>query len=164
MNSSEFKALLKASYSKKIEDIGDWKIDHSLSGQRAKVYVNSKTGHVACVHRGTQGASDWVTDLGLLMGFKNNARFKHAERIQQEAQNKYGKIHYTLGHSLGASIAEKVGKNSKKILTYNKPIIPIDILKTLPDTQHDVRVARDPVSILTGYQSGNAVNTIESNS
>ena len=40
MNSSDFKKLLQASYSGKIEDVGNWIIDHTLSGQRAQVYQN----------------------------------------------------------------------------------------------------------------------------
>ena len=165
MNSSDFKKLLQASYSGKIEDVGNWVIDHTLSGQRAQVYQNSKTNKIVIVHRGTASIQDWVTDARMALGDTSGERFLHAERIQRAAEKKYGHVDFTLGHSLGASIAEKVGKKSNRILTYNKPVLPSEIIKTIPKNQHDIRTFGDAISTLTGWQkSGNPVTTIASDS
>ena len=43
INSNHLKDLLKSTYSKKKEDIGDYKVDKKLSGLRAKVYTNKQT-------------------------------------------------------------------------------------------------------------------------
>ena len=164
MNSLDFKKLLQGSYSGKIEDVGDWKIDHSLSGQRAQVYENSKTHKIVIVHRGTASIQDWVTDARMALGDTSGERFKHAERIQRAAEKKYGHVDFTLGHSLGASIAEKLGQKSGKVITYNKPVLPSEIIKTIPKNQHDIRTLGDAVSTLTGWQGGNPVTTIASDS
>ena len=42
----DLKNLLNASYETTPQDVGDWKVDKSLSGQRVQVYQNDKTGQV----------------------------------------------------------------------------------------------------------------------
>jgi len=157
--------LLAASYDKKIHDVGDFKIDRQLSGQRAQVYYNPKTGQAVVVHRGTAGMHDWITDARMLFGDKKSKRFKHGEKVQKEAEQKYGKnIVTTIGHSLGSSIAERVGQDSHEVLTLNKPVTPKDLIKgkEVSDKQYDVRTAYDPVSILRPHQGGKEEQTIES--
>jgi hypothetical protein len=157
--------LLAASYDKKIHDVGDFKIDRQLSGQRAQVYYNPKTGQAVVVHRGTAGMHDWITDARMLFGDKKSKRFKHGEKVQKEAEQKYGKnIVTTIGHSLGSSIAERVGQDSHEVLTLNKPVTPKDLIKgkKVSDKQYDVRTAYDPVSILRPHQGGKEEQTIES--
>lgn len=157
--------LLDASYDKKIHDVGDFKIDRQLSGQRAQVYYNPKTGQAVVVHRGTAGMHDWITDARMLFGDKKSKRFKHGEKVQKEAEQKYGKnIVTTIGHSLGSSIAERVGQDSHEVLTLNKPVTPKDLIKgkKVSDKQYDVRTAYDPVSILRPHQGGKEEQTIES--
>ena len=44
INSNHLKDLLQSTYSKKKQDIGDYKIDQKLSGLRAKVFTNKETG------------------------------------------------------------------------------------------------------------------------
>ena len=87
MKSADMKKLLKQSYAKKIEDVGEWKVDPTLSGQRVQVYKH-KDGKTAVVHRGTQGSEDLLTDARLLVGNTSGKRFKHAEKIQKEAKEK----------------------------------------------------------------------------
>jgi hypothetical protein len=46
----------------------------------------------------------------LSVGLLNNTKcYKHANKIQKQAENKYD-VTNTIGHSLGAGIAEEVGK------------------------------------------------------
>ena len=46
IQSDDLQEILKKSYDSKPSDHGDYKIDHSLSGTRAQVYTNDKTGKV----------------------------------------------------------------------------------------------------------------------
>lgn len=146
------------------KEINGFERDDELSGNRAQVYRNPKSGKVIVAHRGTKDLSDVVTDVGLAVGYRGGRRFKHGERVQKQAEAKYGSENVTtIGHSLGSSIAEKVGKNSRKIITANKPVVPTDILfgKTPPKNQTDIRTSFDPVSILRPLQKGK-VRTIKS--
>jgi len=154
------KNLLINSY--KMPQVQDKKInnyfrDDSLSGQRAQVYYNP-TGKAYLIHRGTNTIQDVGTDAQLLFGFKNNARFKHGREIAKEAKEKYGQDNITsIGHSLGASIAERHGKkHSSQIITVNKPTLPLDIInkKRVPDNQYDIKNRNDPISLLKRYELG----------
>lgn len=71
-------------------EIGDFVKDRKLSGQRGQVYHNPKTGQTVVVHRGSSGIHDWGNNLKMALGFnmKNTNRFKHAKKIQDEAQKK----------------------------------------------------------------------------
>jgi len=155
LNPDVMKNLLKQSYEKGLKDYEDFKIDKSLSGARTQVYFNSLSGQAVVVHRGSQGIKDWVVnDAGLLVGYRGE-RFTHAKEIQKKAEKKYGKENVTtLGHSLGSKIAEEVGKDSKEVITLNKPTTPIDLVtgKKVPANQFDIRTTNDVVSILRPYQ------------
>lgn len=145
------KNLLKKGYSneKTIRNL-----DYSLSGKRVKVFYNRKNNQAVVVHRGTHSLTDWVkTDIPLLFGYENGNRFKHAEKIQKKAEEKYGaKNITTIGHSLGGRIAEKVGKRSKEVITYNKAATPTSIKETTPHNQIDIKTTLDPISYLSNYQ------------
>jgi hypothetical protein len=94
--------------------------DDTLSGQRSQVYVDPLTNNAVVVHRGTQVFKDIITDGALSLGLlKSTDRYKHANKIQKEAEKKYN-VTNTLGHSLGAGIAEEVGKKLANITTLNK--------------------------------------------
>jgi hypothetical protein len=163
INANNLQQLLKKSYAKKLDNYGDFIVDKQLSGQRVQVYHNPKTNQTVVSHRGTQGTKDVFTDIGLAMGFKNNKRFKHAEKIQKQAENKYGKNNVsTIGHSLGAAIAEKVGGKSKEIITYNKGATLFD--KPIQNNQTDIRTDRDVISFLKPFNKGKNDTTIKSKS
>jgi hypothetical protein len=168
LSAKTIKDLLNASYSKKQQNIGDYVIDHDLSGQRAQVYHNPITGRVAVVHRGTSSAKDALTDLGMVFGrTKSSKRFKHSKDIQRRAEEKYGPENIsTLGHSLGARIAEEVGSKTGEVITLNKPTLPIDLVKgkKVSDKQYDIRTTYDPVSVLRPAQRGDQYTTIQSES
>jgi hypothetical protein len=152
------KNLLENSYKKpeaQKREINGFFRDDSLSGQRAQVYHNPDTGKTYVTHRGTSSIQDVGTDIKLLFGNKTGERFKYAKDIQKKAEEKYGKENITTaGHSLGASIAERLGKKSANVVTFNKPVVPSDIFKKIPKTQLDVKTRNDPVSILRRFQRG----------
>jgi hypothetical protein len=163
----DIKYLLLSSYDNKLNDVLPWIIDKSLSTNETQVYTNNSTPQVIVVHRGTKGMKDIITDTKLLFGFKNNNRFNDARKIQQQAENKYGSKNIsTIGHSLGAAIAEDIGRNSKEIITLNKPTLPLDILlkKKVGFNQYDIRTKKDPISILKPLQQDNKDVIIDSTS
>lgn len=152
--------LLKKSYEKKPSSFNDYQIDKSLSGERVQVYYNPALRQAVVVHRGSAGAKDWlVNDAGLMVGYRGN-RFSHAQDIQNKAEKKYGaKNVTTLGHSLGAKVAEEVGQNSKEIITLNKPTVD---MKPVSSKQYDIRTGSDLVSGFSGIATSNNKTTIPS--
>ena len=92
-----------------------------------------------------------ATDLYYALGgnVKNTNRFKHAQKVQKEAEKKYGvDSTTTLGHSLGGKIASSVGQDSKQIITYNKAVNPYDAFKKTSSKEINIRTSLDPVSVL----------------
>lgn len=161
----DFQKLLKESYNPKKENLNDWEIDSSLSGQRAKVFQNKKTGEVAVVHRGTKGIHDWGNDLKYALGqdISKSKRVKHAQDIQRKAEEKYGKENVsTLGHSLGSKIGREVGKDSKEIISLNGAYAPQDLFKPMSDKEFNVRTSLDPVSALLPLKQHKNTFTIPS--
>lgn len=161
------KDFLSSSYDKKPpERIGDFIQDKGLTGQRAQVYHNPKTGQAVVVHRGSASIQDWGNNLKLALGFnmKDTKRFSHAAKIQKQAEEKYGaKNVSTLGHSLGAKIASDVGKDSGEVITLNKPTVGRDLFKENQgknENETNIRTDSDLVSKL----SGNSDFTIPSKS
>ena len=155
---------MQNSYKKdKAPIIDGYKIDDSLSGKRAQVYYNDNDKKSVIVHRGTSGIQDVATDALYLIGIKTK-RFKHGQKIQNKAIEKYGKDNLlTMGHSLGGTIAENVSKGGK-IITLNKPVLLQDINKTIKPNQTDIKTTNDPVSFLRQYQKGNKATNIPSTS
>jgi hypothetical protein len=160
------KNLLENSYKKpqaQAREVNGYFRDDSLSGQRAQVYYNPETKKTIVTHRGTASPQDVLTDVKLLFGNKTNERFKYGKNIQKQAEAKYGAENVTTaGHSLGGSIAERVGKKSEKIITLNKPVTPFDVAYTkVSGKQQDVKTSNDPVSILRRFQKGRRQKVIQ---
>ena len=150
---SVLRDFLKNSYSKKqTQNLDGFKRDDSLSGQRAQVYHNDATNQTYVVHRGTSGLQDVLTDIKLALFpklYMQSTRYKHAKDVQQQAENKYGKENITtLGHSLGAKLASDVGGDTKEIISYNRPILPYEMLNPTKKNETSIRTKLDPVSIL----------------
>lgn len=167
LQGDDLQNLLANSYNEELSDHNDFIVDKELSGRRVQVYHNPQTGQAVTVHRGTQGLKDWGTDLQLALGMKNNKRFKHAEKIQQKANEKYGEQNMTTtGHSLGAYLAEHTGGNSKETITYNKPTTPLDIFnkKKFNKNQFDIRTSKDAVSFLKPFRKNRNDITLKSKS
>ena len=166
LTKKQIKEFLRASYKPKTK-IKHNLYDEHLSGKRVSVYVNPNTGKATVIHRGTASLTDWVkTDLPMAFGYEGGKRFKHAKKIQKAAEKKYGaKNVTTMGHSLGGRIAEKVGKKSHAIITYNKAATPKSIQTATPKKQLDIRTSRDLVSDLSKFQKHKTkMKTIQSKS
>lgn len=137
------------------EDIGDYKMDKELSTEWVRVLHNPNSKHTIVVHRGSSDLYDAWIDMQLGLGYKNNKRFKESERIQKEAEKKYGTANMSVvGSSLGAVLAEDYGKNASEQITSGKPVVPIDLIvgKEPHKTQHDVRTKTDIISFLKPFQ------------
>ena len=138
-------------------DVGDYKIDRQLSHEWVKVYYNSRNNQAVVVHRGSSDLADAWTDTKLFFQQKNNKCFKISEKVQKEAEQKYGAQNVTtVGSSLGGYLAEQYGGDSKEIISMSKPTTLLDVLKgkKKADNQYDIRVDRDPVGILQNFQKG----------
>ena len=149
-----FKNILQNGYKgkKQKKNVDGFERDNELSGQRVQVMHNKETGKTIVSHRGTQGIHDVITDAKLLFKpslYKKSNRYKHAEKIQKEASDKYGnETITTIGHSLGARLASDVGKNSNNVVVQNKPVVPSDVGKKANKNEVHIRTKYDPVSIL----------------
>ncbi len=146
----DLKSLLKHSYKPKPHSFKDYEVDNDLSGKRAQVYKKRGTKEAVVVHRGTKGFQDLVTDVKLLFGanVRETKRYKHAQKIQDQAEAKYGSENVsTVGHSLGADIASKVGRKSKEVINFNKGV---GFGKASPPNPREtnIRTQLDPVSAL----------------
>ena len=142
----DLKTALDKSYSKtKIKTgFGDFQVDPDLTTKESQTYFNPKTGQVLVVHRGTQGLRDVFTDIAYTATGYKGKRFKDANKIQKQAESKYGaKNISTLGHSLGSLVSNDVGSNSKEIINYNKPIIPWSRKR---ENEYNVSTENDPFS------------------
>jgi hypothetical protein len=164
------KSILQNGYAgkKQKSNVEGFTRDESLSGQRAQVYVNPQTGKAIVNHRGTQGFQDVITDAKLLFNpkaYRKSKRYKHAQKIQKEAEAKYGAENLTTtGHSLGARLASDLGKNTSHVVTYNKPVIPSDYGKSANPNETHIRTKYDPVSILAPLLDKTKTQTVKSNS
>ena len=142
----DLKTALDKSYSKtKVKTgFGDFQVDSDLTTKETQTYVNSKTGQVLVVHRGTQGLRDVFTDIAYTATGYKGKRFKDANKIQKQAESKYGAENIsTLGHSLGSLVSSDVGSNSKEIINYNKPIIPWSRKR---ENEYNISTENDPFS------------------
>jgi len=154
----DLKSLLHASYDNKQHQVGDFHLDKELSSKTSKVYVNPKTGQTVVAHRGTSGFSDWLNNAVYAYGGKKayqyTPRYKEAERVQHQAEAKYGKTKVsTIGHSQGGLQSELLGDKSKEIITLNKATRPFS--NTKHTNQTDIRTEKDIVSRLNPFQKKN---------
>jgi hypothetical protein len=150
------KDIIKNSYkdkSKQKSNIGGYERDATLSGNRAQVYHNKDNGKTVVSHTGTNSLRDWMTDFQYATGnLKDTKRYKHAEKIQREAEAKYGRENIsTTGHSLGGKLAQNLGKKTDHIYTVNTPVLPSELLDKRKN-QTDIRSRGDWTSILSPFQ------------
>ena len=150
------KGLLDASYDKNVKNVDGFVQDERLSTKTSKVYVNPETGQAVVAHRGTSGFTDWFNNavyaLGGRRAYKMTGRYKEAEKVQKEAEAKYGKDKVsTIGHSQGGLQAELLGQNSHEIITLNKATRPFE--NTKAENQYDIKSSRDIVSSLNPFQN-----------
>jgi hypothetical protein len=154
----QVKDFIKASYEKKQNNIDGFELDNQISDSKSRVYRNPETGQVVVAHRGTSGFTDWFNNLsyaiGGVKGYKNTQRYKDAEKVQLNAQKKYGKDNITtVGHSQGGLQAELLGKDGMETITLNKATRPFSNNKS--KNQYDIRTENDIVSSLNPFQKNN---------
>ena len=158
------KKALTNSYGKsnKKEGFDGYEPVNRLTDRQAQVYHNPKTGHTIVAHRGTQGIKDVFTDLAYATTGYKSGRFKKAERIQKEAEKQFGSQNVsTVGHSLGSLLSSEVGKNSKEIINYNKPITPFGRRR---DNEYVVKTSNDQFSWFHRPKQDSKNKTIKSKS
>lgn len=154
LQADTFQGLLDASYGEDTIPPG-WKKDKELSTNQNKVFVGPNYQTVVA-HRGTTGTmQDWANNVaygvGGLQAYKLSDRYRKAERVQREAEQKYGDV-ITIGHSQGGLLAQELGRG--EVITLNKATRPGDALQRKPSRQTDVRSNLDVVSVM-GNKRGN---------
>jgi hypothetical protein len=127
-----------------IENINGYIYDPELSHATAKTYYNPETKHAVITHRGTKGIMDWGNNLAYATGLYNYTdRYAQGKKAQEAVEKKYGKENIsTLGHSQGAVLARKLGKNTKEIINLN----PAYLGEVPAKNEYTVRSASDVVS------------------
>lgn len=157
IGAEEIVAFLKNSYlSKKLQatEVFEFEKDAILSGSRTTVYKDKHSPLCVIVHRGTSSVTDVGTDVLAAIGlFRWSRRLHDASIVHKYARRKYGRRNIvTLGHSLGALIAEKLGNQGKYVITYNKPVTLTAMFETLQKQQTDIRAKHDILSTLSSFQ------------
>jgi len=154
---STFKNLLKSSY-KPQDEVDGFIQDKNLSSKTSKVYVNPQTNQTVVAHQGTSGFSDWLNNAVYAVGgqrlYKMTPRYKEAEKVQKEAEKKYGSKNITtIGHSQAGLQAELLGGDTNEIITLNKATRPFSNSKK--ENQYDIRAGSDVVSSFNPFQPKN---------
>lgn len=152
---SHLKGLLNASYDKNVKSVDGFVQDENLSTNTSKVYFNPQTGQAVVAHKGTSGFTDWFNNavyaIGGTKAYKMTPRFKEAERVQHQAEAKYGKDKIsTIGHSQAGLQAELLGQNTHEVITLNKATRPFENTKGI--NQYDIKSSGDVVSSLNPFQ------------
>jgi len=126
------------------ETIGKFHLDEDLSTPTAKVYYNPNNNRAVVTHRGTAGLEDWANNLAYGVGKYNSTdRYNQGRETQHLAEDKYGAQNIsTLGHSQGAVLARKLGKNTKEIINVN----PAYLGETTLPNEYNIRSSGDVVS------------------
>jgi hypothetical protein len=134
-----------------------YRLDKELSNIETIVWA--KDGRPLILHRGSSNVKDFaVSDVLLSLNLSvTDPRIWDAKKLTKEAQEKYGKVAWHMGHSLGGSIAEYVADPLSYVLTYNKGTSPLTIYKSISPRQLDLRTTGDIVSWFSKFQNINAI-------
>lgn len=151
LKADTFRALLESSYDG--GEVAGFVMDKQLSTTTSKVYVRKDRKQIVVAHRGTAGTIDWGNNAFYAIGgdfaYKLTPRYKEAEKVQREAEKKYGaKNITTIGHSQGGLQAQLLGGNTAEIITLNKATRPQEFLfgSSKKKNQYDIRASGDAVS------------------
>lgn len=167
INNKTLHKMIKNGYAddpRETENVDGYILDKSLSGTRAQVYYNPETKHLAINHRGTKGAHDVMTDIGLMFGHKSGKRFEHGKKITDDDLKKYNTDNVTLsGHSLGAKVAKEANRgHGKETIAVNPAFLPEDMLEKQKDNETIIRSSLDPISVLHSWTPfSNEARTID---
>jgi len=104
-----------------------YKLDPSLSSKETKVFYNPLSNKMVYTVAGTNPFSprDIGTDLYLAFagstGLKQTERYKEAQRILNQAREKYPKAKKVLvGHSLGNTVISELARPEEKVYGFGK--------------------------------------------
>ena len=89
-----------------------YKLDKDLSTKRSKVFVNPE-GKTVVAHAGTDSASDWGHNILVPISplYAKQDRYKRAEKVQKQANKKYGQENITtVSHSQSGAIAKELAR------------------------------------------------------
>lgn len=102
-----------------------------LSGFAAGIYRSSEGGTVL-VFRGTEGLSDWLTNLyGLVIPTPQHL---NALELAERAVERYGNDLVVTGHSLGGSLAQSIGALlDLRTVTFNTSSVPPSMQNIIDD-------------------------------
>ena len=150
INNEELSKFVDAGYKTKseAENIDGYTLDKELSTKRDKVYAN-KEGKVIHTISGTDKLKDWSNNLLIPLGLHEYSnRYKNAEKIQKEANKKYGKENVSVvSHSQSGNIAQNLAKK-KLVGDENVTLNPAIIGSHKPGLKV-VKSSGDIVSALT---------------
>jgi hypothetical protein len=147
----ELKKFVDAGYKTKseAENIDGYVLDKELSTKRDKVYFNPETNKAVHTIAGTDKTKDWSNNLLIPLGLHQYSnRYKNAEKIQKEANKKYGKENLSLvSHSQSGNIAQNLAK--KKLVGDENITLNPAIIGSHKKNVKVVRSSGDVVSALT---------------
>jgi len=151
MNKKNLKDFVEAGYKSKSDakTIGNYILDEDLSTKRNKIYYDPNTGKAVHTIAGTDSMTDWSNNALIPVGLHEYSnRHKNSEKIQNKANEKYGKENVDLvSHSQSGHIAENLA-NKNLVGGQNTTLNPAII----GSHNKDVTVYKsifDPVSLLT---------------
>lgn len=162
LSTDNINLFIKNSYDKNgVNDIDGFKKDMPLSTDEIQTYFNKLNGQVVIVFRGTEGTlTDWSNNAQYVIGnYENTDRFKRAKTLFNKIIKKYNEKNLTLvGHSQGAVLTRKLGKNVKEIINVNAASLGE---KPLPN-EYNIKSKIDIPSLL--LQSNDKTTTIKNTS
>lgn len=160
LQAEDIKHFVNASYEKKGSaptDINGYQLDKELSNGQAKVYHHPETGKTIVANRGTQGTlQDWANNLAYMTGmYDRTGRWKNAQRTQEEAIKKYGKVDTNVGHSQSGVITRKLNALGKTGEVIN--VNPASLGERQKANETVVKSTFDPVSIFQPKSNRNVM-------
>lgn len=152
MRTKQINQFVTASYQKNREaptNIDNYELDKELSTRKAKVYHDPNTNKTVVANRGTASSiSDWKNNLDYITGnYDKTDRLKKANRVQDQAIQKYGKVDTNVTHSQSAIIGRKLNEQGKtgQVIEVN----PAIMFEKQKKNEHIIKSKYDPVSVLT---------------
>ena len=156
-NGLNLRNIIKNSY-KPQDSLNGYTLDKELSGKRQQVYIDKDNKKMLMSVAGTRSGTDVLNDFRLIGGgIKNTARYQSADNTLKSAKEKYGDYENLLiGHSLGGSIASRLGGDNDRRITYNAGEVGGKQRKNTTAVRH----SGDPISLIGAGKSHNFGNPL----
>lgn len=121
--------------SARLQNIGLWIYDESLSSDEAAVYANNTQ-----VLIGFRGTTMNVSDASLLLGFltgnaKQNAQLERNKLLVKAIKDKHNKKVILTGHSKGAWLATKIAQENDEVIGFSPGTGWADIIQSWKPTK-----------------------------